>query len=495
MKETFKRSTIVVIMAGVILMANTLCWAEFQVNTYTADWQWMPAVAMDPTGNFVVVWESYGQRENGQDGDYGGIYAQRFDSGGTALGSEFRINVTTARNQKRPDIGMDPSGNFVVTWASTVADDEEIYARRYNSSGVPLTGEFLVNTYTTKRQLDPSVGMNDSGAFVITWQSNYGLGGDHEPVENYISGRKYNSSGVPLGQEFVISQEIQGNNPDVAMDDSGEFTVAYLRTASGGYYLRMRRYNADGSPKGSAVQLTDDLGAMYHPSIAMDGSGDFVITWGSHPSDYRQSDSYAQRFDSSGSPVGDEFMVNTTVDNSQGSATVTMNDSGQSLITWRSGDYDTGDFDIFGRGYDSDGTPIGGEFIINNYTDGAQSYAEIAMNNDGRYVVVWASDGQDGDGWGVFAEIGNIFPLPGDVDGDGWVGEDDLSIVIDNWGKSLGREFGDLNGDGTVSGLDYTEVITYWGTGVPPEPPSGIPEPATLSLLLIGGLALLSQRR
>ncbi len=86
--------------------------------------------------------------------------------------------------------------------------------------------------------------------------------------------------------------------------------------------------------------------------------------------------------------------------------------------------------------------------------------------------------------------------LPGDVNVDGWVAGGDLSIIITNWGMTgATREQGDLNGNGTVDGLDYTEVLTYWGTGSPPEPPSGIPEPATLGLMMIGGLALLRCKR
>ena len=86
--------------------------------------------------------------------------------------------------------------------------------------------------------------------------------------------------------------------------------------------------------------------------------------------------------------------------------------------------------------------------------------------------------------------------LAGDVNGDGWVAGGDLSVIISNWGMTgATREQGDLNGNGTVDGPDYTEVLTYWGAGIPPlEPPSGIPEPATLGLLLIGGLALLGRR-
>ena len=84
------------------------------------------------------------------------------------------------------------------------------------------------------------------------------------------------------------------------------------------------------------------------------------------------------------------------------------------------------------------------------------------------------------------APSGILADIEGDVNGDAWVAGDDLSIIISYWGQSgLGREYGDLNGNGTVDGPDYTEVIAYWGT----------PEPATLGLLLLGGLAALIRRR
>ena len=42
---------------------------------------------------------------------------------------------------------------------------------------------------------------------------------------------------------------------------------------------------------------------------------------------------------------------------------------------------------------------------------------------------------------------------------------------------------------------DYVEVLTYWGTGIAPQSViTSTPEPATLALLLLGGLALLRRR-
>ena len=210
--------------------------AEFQVNTYTIDNQEHPAIAMNPAGNFVVVWES-----KGQDGSGDGVYGRRFDAAGTALGSEFQINTTMGGYPDTPDVAMDGEGNFVVVWEGPDSDSEGVYARLYSANGQPRTDEFLVNTHTDSRQLNPSVAMNDSGEFVITWQSPHGSG-----YHTYTTGRKYDASGAPYGPEFLITQLTNGYRPDVVIDDSGDFVVAWLRSGDlnnppDGDFIRYRR--------------------------------------------------------------------------------------------------------------------------------------------------------------------------------------------------------------------------------------------------------------
>ena len=57
-----------------------------------------------------------------------------------------------------------------------------------------------------------------------------------------------------------------------------------------------------------------------------------------------------------------------------------------------------------GQQYSSLGLPVGGEFRVNTYTTGDQSYPDIAMDQNGDFVVTWASSGEDGSGWGVYAQ-------------------------------------------------------------------------------------------
>jgi hypothetical protein len=85
--------------------------AEFRVHTFTTSLQRKPGLAMDATGNFVVAWDSFAQ-----DGDGYGVFAQRYDEAGTPRGGEFSVNAFTTGQQSIPAVASDPSGNFVVAW-------------------------------------------------------------------------------------------------------------------------------------------------------------------------------------------------------------------------------------------------------------------------------------------------------------------------------------------------------------------------------------------
>ena len=141
---------------------------EFRVNTYTTSHQSAPAVASDSSGNFVVVWQSYGQ-----DGSSYGVFGQRYASTGAPLGPEFRVNTYTTSIQSRPAVASDSSGNFVVVWQSYDQDGSSygVFGQRYASTGAPLGPEFRVNTYTTSTQADPAVASDSSGNFVVVWES------------------------------------------------------------------------------------------------------------------------------------------------------------------------------------------------------------------------------------------------------------------------------------------------------------------------------------
>ncbi|MCA1971595.1 MAG: tandem-95 repeat protein [Caenispirillum sp.] len=211
---------------------------EFQVNTTVAGDQTEPAIAMDAAGNFVVVWQS-----QGQDGSGLGIYAQRYDTSGTAQGSEFQVNVTTANDQQLASVAMDATG-FVVTWDSTLQDGSGrgVYARRYGPTGAALTGEVQVATTTLDNQWTSSVAMTPGGGFIVSWTSD-GQDGDQGGV--YV--RQFGPGGQALTGEVRVNTTTAGmqDNSSIATCPNGQAVVVWYGAGTGdadGVFLQRLRY-------------------------------------------------------------------------------------------------------------------------------------------------------------------------------------------------------------------------------------------------------------
>jgi hypothetical protein len=302
-----------------------------------------PAISSDSNGNFIVTWVS------GQDGYGFGVYAQRYNSLGVPQGSEFRVNTYTTNNQINPSVAMDNVGNFVVTWQSNAQDvyGFGVYAQRYNSLGVPQGSEFKVNTYTKNDQMEPAISSDSNGNFVITWVSGQD-GGRYG-----VYAQRYNSLGVPQGSEFRVNTYTKND--------------------------------------------------QMEPAISSDSNGNFVVTWQSNGQDGNGFGVYAQRYNSLGVPQGSEFRVNTYTTNWQRNPSIAMDYTGNFVITWDSNGQDGGDYGIYAQRYNSLGIPQGSEFRVNTYTTLTQKTPSVAMDNVGNFVVTWQSN-QDGSGYGVYAQ-------------------------------------------------------------------------------------------
>ena len=125
---------------------------EFQVPSSTVSLQFLPDIAADASGDFVVTWQSYGQ-----DGSLTGIFAQRFDSNGAPEGPEFQVNERTMLGQTWPSVAVDENGGMVVVWTGVDGDRGGVFAQRFgdlipfdvdrNGSFGPLTDGLLLLRY------------------------------------------------------------------------------------------------------------------------------------------------------------------------------------------------------------------------------------------------------------------------------------------------------------------------------------------------------------
>jgi hypothetical protein len=266
---------------------------QFQVNTYTTESQIHASVAADANGDFVVVWDSNGS--SGTDNSYRAIQGQRYDSAGSKQGSEFQINTYTPNYQRYPSVAADTNGNFFAVWQSygssgTDQDGYSIQGQRFNSDGSTLGTEFQVNTYTTGFQRNSSVAAEADGGFVVVWES-YGSSGTDTSGFS-VRGQRYASGGSTLGAEFQVNSYTTSDQqyPSVAADAGGNFVVVWHSLGSSGTdtsseSIHGQRYTSGGSTLGAEFQVnTNTTNGQVTPSVAADTYGDFVVVWQSSAS-------------------------------------------------------------------------------------------------------------------------------------------------------------------------------------------------------------------
>ena len=374
---------------------------EFQVNTYTTGPQSISSVASDAAGNFVVVWSSLGQ-----DGSYWGVFGQRFDRTGVPAGPEFQVNTYTWLPQGDPSVAMDSAGNFVVVWGSSGQDGSGsgVFGQRFDETGTPLSSEFQVNTHTPYDQGAPSVASDPNGDFVVVWSS-YAQDGSGTG----LFGRRFDSAGTPSGAEFSVNTYTTGNqsSPAVALDAAGNFVVVWTSVGQDGSGTGIfgQRFDSTGTPAGAEFQVnTHTTSYQENPSVASDADGKIVVVWDSYGQDGSGEGVFGQRFDNAGVPAGAEFRVNTNTGGYQSDPSITSDAAGNFVVVWQSDGRDGSADGVFGQRFDDTGTPLGPEFQVNTYTTNYQLWASVASDAEGNFVVTWNSLGQDGSDWGVFGQ-------------------------------------------------------------------------------------------
>lgn len=356
-------------------------------------------VAIGGNGDSIIVWE------NPQPGGER-IAAQQFASDGSPLLLEFDFIQGWAPN-KDPAVVMDANGYATVIWMATdFAGMKTVVGQRFNTVGASQGPAFEVAPFpedVNVLQYRPDVAMDADGNILVVW-IRLGPTGSGK-----VYGRRYHSDGQPVGPEFLVASNLGDGLHDVAVvtNEIGNALVAWNVTGGpDADDIYAQRYDNTGTPLGSIFQVNTDSGsAHFHPAIAMDDSGNAVVVW-DRIGDGDSSGIFGQRFDSTGSPIGPEFQVNTTISGAQKRPAVAMDDDSNFVVTWQSGGDQDGDKSgVFAQVYDAAGTPDGPEFQVNTYTNHNQNRPSVAIGEHGRALMVWQSQAQAKKfGYGVFGQ-------------------------------------------------------------------------------------------
>ena len=249
----------------------------------------------------------------------------------------------------------------------------------------PTLLDLRISTSSGSINMQPAIAMNRAGHTIIAWQSSDVDG------SSYVYGQIITRRGLVHYGNFII-HETEGvahqATPDVAMNDKGHFVVVW-QDQGDSINVMAKLFYANGVPKSGPIAVCEQSPqTITQPSVAMDSLGNFVVCWkdvrNGHP------DIFAQRFNRAGTPIGHNFQVNDFISWERSVPDVAMGNDGRFVIVWQDS-RNLGVSDIYLQMYDSTGHPIGMNQEVSTHL-GQETDARapaVAIHKNGNFLVCW----------------------------------------------------------------------------------------------------------
>ncbi|MGL6226179.1 MAG: hypothetical protein ACRC10_06085 [Thermoguttaceae bacterium] len=242
------------------------------------------------------------------------------------------------------------------------------------------------------------------------------------------------------------------------------------------------------TPDGDVQDVTqsgtfrNDKEEISPKGTASDAEGNYVIAWTTG------TQILVQKYHANGQKVGGSVVVDTltATEINQGwlvsQASVAMDGDGDFVVTWTKGKWDSSrdvplpsDFSNIYYSYftERDGaivpSTLNGEtvFQVNSYNWGVQQHPAVAMDTDGDFVIVWESYGQetttaqdytDTESWGVYGQRFSPFSSVENNLLGGRNAVQEITIVNGNEGATFTLSFTPLDPWGTPTGGPYVSL-------------------------------------
>ncbi len=210
---------------------------------------------------------------------------------------------------------------------------------------------------------------------------------------------------VPLGDEFVVPSTLGATTsawaPAVAAGPGGSFAVVWHGANWPGgdasdFSVQARLFAADGTPLGNQFQVnTTTLNSQAGATVGVQPDGDVIVAW---TDDALVDRAYYRVFSAAGVPLTGEVEVADYPSGMTMTPSVAVNDTGEVMMAWTStldtGPYCASMYDVHGRRW-SEALVPDASFVVNTYTTCFQHSAAVAAAADGGFVVSWLDESQD----------------------------------------------------------------------------------------------------
>lgn len=371
-----------------------------------------PAIAVGSDGRTLITWSSntdgFFPLSPAGDGNSGGVFATLYSAHGSHVRHEFLVNTTTNDNQESPTAAILPDGSFVIIWVSQYnalgIKQTDLYGQQFDASGQKRGPEVQL-TNSVDREVRPSLGLQPSGDMVLTYQAS---DADGSGIFMMRLSRTLAVISLPLPVN-TFTQYTQ-HSPSIAVDrNTGNFAIAWTSGPNGssldppslsqdgslaGVYARV--FSASGADLSGEFRVNSHTeGTQHEPTVAFGADGKIKFAWTTSSQGFSGKTAiYANWFTQSGTRVRTEYLVSGSPTIDSGSPKLLPGHDHGFVIIWVYG------LDIWYRYlYPSGGSePV----RVNQNTSNRRHRPHAALSDRGDLGISWVASGQDGAYEGVF---------------------------------------------------------------------------------------------
>uniref|UniRef100_A0A7V3RGM5 T9SS type A sorting domain-containing protein n=1 Tax=candidate division WOR-3 bacterium TaxID=2052148 RepID=A0A7V3RGM5_UNCW3 len=257
----------------------------------------------------------------------------------------------------------------------------------YGTEDFPPTSSFLISS-GAGNQIKPVIAYNNSqNEFLVVWEA--GPYGD-------IYGQRISSNGSPIGNNFPISASglVEERSPAICWSGQN-YLVVYEKSLLGDSHRSTNLYGRLIQPNGSVGNeflITDAPQYQGFPSIGWNGIN-YMVVW-QDLRNYASSTGglnriYGRLINPTGSPVGSDFLIDQYYG---GYCPKVISNGDKYFVIWTS--YNTYPENVYGRLINADGSFYSSQITISqNYS----AYLSDIIWNGTNFLAVWASSYYSGD--------------------------------------------------------------------------------------------------
>ncbi|MDY6934825.1 MAG: hypothetical protein SVZ03_11490 [Spirochaetota bacterium] len=396
-----------------------------------------PQIAMDNNENAIIVWEQ--ENSSGILQIFKSEYRSKIWTHPVNLNDNISPDNNDATN---PQVAMDNNENAIIVWEQEDSSgNTQIFMSEYRSKiwTHPENVEDNISP-NTEHAINPRVAMDNTGNVMIVWEQKDNSGKLQIFKSEYRSGIWTHPANL---DDNVSPNTEHATNTRVAMDNTENVMIVWEQKDNSGKLQIFKSEYRSGiwtHPANLNDNVSPDSEDAEHPQVAMDNSGNAMIVWEQKDnsgklqifkSEYRSGIwTHPANLDDNVSPDSED------AEHPQ----VAMDNSGNAIISWRQLD-SSHNWQIFMSEYSSGTWKHPANYDDNISPDNEDAmYPRIAMDNGDNHIIVWRQD--DGSSYQIFkseyrnrtwthpADINDrISSISGDVS--------DPNVAMDNIGNTV----------------------------------------------------------